>query len=33
MRKNMRRLLRWMDKYSLQAFNPAMQFRQQSPRN
>jgi hypothetical protein len=33
MRKHMRRLLRWMDNHTLQTFNPAMQFRQQSPRN
>lgn len=32
MRDRMRRLLQWMDDYTLMAFNPGMQFRQQTPR-
>jgi hypothetical protein len=32
MRLRVRRLIRWLDGYTLVAFNPAMQFRQ-SPRD
>lgn len=33
MRKNLRRLLRWMDQHPVWGFNPAVQFRQQTPRD
>lgn len=32
MRQRVRRLVRWMDNYTLMAFNPALQFRQ-TPRD
>lgn len=31
MRNHVRRLIRWMDSHTLLAFNPAVQFRQQTP--
>jgi hypothetical protein len=33
MRNRVRRLIRWMDSYTLLAFNPAQQFRQLTPRD
>lgn len=33
MRDRARRLLRWLDNYTLLAFNPSMQFRQLTPRD
>jgi hypothetical protein len=33
MRQRVRKLIRWLDNHTLMAFNPAVQFRQQTPRN
>jgi hypothetical protein len=33
MKNRVRRLLRWMDNYTLLVFNPAQQFRQLTPRD
>lgn len=33
MRQSVRRLIRWMDNYTLMAFNPALGFRSLTPRD